>query len=86
MSTLSSTLRREWRVAISLRAQPLWFRLAKWAVFLTLAVRFWRQPRFWAWVLIAVCLGLALHFLYRRKTRAWTRAWGGWNDLAAGRD
>jgi hypothetical protein len=29
---------------------------------------------------------LAVHFLYRWKTRAWTRAWGGWKDLAAGRD
>ena len=85
MNNLSSTLRREWRVARSLRAQALWFRITKWAVFLTLAVLFWRRPFFWWCALAAASLGLSLHFFYRWKTRAWTRPWGGWDDLTAGR-
>jgi hypothetical protein len=85
MNPLSSSLRREWRVAFSLRAQPFWFRVAKWTVFLGLAVVFWRQPFFWWCVLAAAGLGLGLHLFYRWKTRAWTRAWGGWNDFEAGR-
>jgi len=47
---------------------------------------FWRHPFFWWCVLAAVGLGLGLHLFYRWKTRAWTRPWGGWNDLAAGRE
>ena len=86
MNTLSSALRREFRVALSLRAQPLWFRISKWVVFLTLGVLLWRQPFFWWCVLAAASLGLSLHFFYRWKTHAWTRPWGGWNDLAAARD
>ncbi len=86
MNTLISTLRRESRVALSRRAQPLWFRVTKWTLFLTLAVIFWRQPLFWQCVLGVAGLGLGLHLFYRWKTRAWTRSWGGWNDLAAGRD
>ena len=83
MSALSSALRREYRVAFSRRAQPVWFRVTKWLVFLTLAVAFGHQPLFW-WCLLALSpLGLGLHILYRWKTRCWTRPWGGWNDLAA---
>jgi hypothetical protein len=86
MNALSSTLRREARVAFSMRAQPLWFRVTKWAVFLSLAAVFWRQPLFWRCVLAVAGLGLSLHLFYRWKTRAWTRPWGGWDDLAAVRD
>ncbi len=86
MNSFSSTVRRECRVALSLRAQPLWFRIAKWIVFLGLGAVFWRRPFFWGCVLAAATLGLTLHFFYRWKTRGWTRPWGGWNDLAAGRD
>ena len=30
--------------------------------------------------------GCCMHIFYRCKTKIWTCAWGGWNDLAAGRD
>lgn len=85
MNSFSSTLRREWRVALSLRAQPLWFRVAKWTVFLAMAVMFWRRPFFGWCVLAATGLGLGLHLFYRWKTGTWTRPGGGWNDLEAGR-
>lgn len=86
MNSVASALRREARVALSLRAQPLWFRITKWAVFLALAALFWRQPFFWWCVLAVAALGLSLHLFYRWKTGGWTRPWGGWDDLAAGRD
>ena len=85
MNSFSSTLRRERRVACSLRAQPLWFRLVKWTVILALAVAFGRRPFFWWAMSAAVLAGLAVHFFYRWKTRVWTRPWGGWDDLDAGR-
>jgi hypothetical protein len=85
MSTLAHALRREFRVMFSLKVQPLWFRILKWAASLVFAARYHDQP--WFWPLVAACVGtgLAIHLLYRCKTRAWTRAWGGWRDLDAGR-
>lgn len=85
MSALSHTLRREFRVAFSLKAQPLWFRILKWLAILAVVVGYHGAP--WFWLLIAACFSAALgiHFLYRWKTRAWTHGWGGWKDLEAGR-
>ena len=86
MNPLSVLLRREARVACSLRAQPLWFRIVKWIAIISFVTKF--HDRSWFWTVMASCVSaaLAIHFLYRWKTRAWTRPWGGWNDLEAGRD
>jgi len=86
MSMVAHTLRREVRVALSLKAQPLWFRLLKWIGILVSVA--WFHDRSWFWWTVAGVTGAAffLHFFYRWKTKTWTRAWGGWNDLAAGRD
>lgn len=86
MNTFSRTLDREARVAFSLRAQSLWFCVVKWLGFLAYVAAF--HDRAWFWPVIGVCtaLALAVHGLYRWQTRVWTRVWGGWNDLAAGRD
>jgi hypothetical protein len=86
MRPLAQALRREARVCFSLRAQPLWFRTAKWLVGLTFIGACHDRPWFWPVVAGWTGLALALHFLYRAKTRAWTQPWGGWDDLAAGRD
>jgi hypothetical protein len=84
MST-ASTLKREVRVALSLRAQPLWFRVLKWAIAIGVGVTLWRTPYFW-WVFVgALCLSLTLHLIWRWKTKRWTQPWGGWDDLEAGR-
>jgi hypothetical protein len=40
---------------------------------------------FRAWVLGRPVAGLATHFLYRHMTHVWTRPWGGWKDVEAGR-
>ena len=86
MNPFNVALRREMRVAFSRHAQPSWFRIVKWTAILFGIVWFHNQHWFW-WTLAGlVVAGTLLHFFYRRKTRTWTRAWGGWNDLAAGRD
>jgi hypothetical protein len=86
MSTLNTIIRREFRVAFSPRGQPVWFRIVKWTCIFTGVILFHDHRWFW-WTLAGLAVaGAAIHFLYRRKTKTWTRAWGGWNDLAAGRD
>jgi hypothetical protein len=80
-----STLKREVRVALSKKAQPIWFRVAKWTVILVLGLLFWRSPYFWWGLLAAFVIALALHAFWRWKTKGWTQPWGGWNDLDAGR-
>jgi hypothetical protein len=75
------TLKREARVAFSRRAQPVWFRIAKWTIIIVLVAMFWRRPTFWLWVLAAFAASLALHLLWRWKTRGWTQPWGGWDDV-----
>ena len=85
--SIGQSVKREVRVALSPRAQPLWFRLLKWVVILTVSVRYWRHPSFWWWVGGALVLALTVHVIWRWKTRGWTRPWGGWDDVeTAGRD
>lgn len=79
------TFRRELRVAFSRRAQPVWFRVLKWVVFITL-FRLLPSGARWRVMLGLATAGLGLHFFYRAKTHGWTRPWGGWDDLEAGRD
>jgi hypothetical protein len=79
-----AALKRELRVALSPRAQPVWFRVLKWTIILGLAAKYWREPYFWAWMTGALGLALTLHFVWRWKTRGWTQPWRGWNDVEAG--
>lgn len=81
MNTFSALVRREIRVALSLKAQPLWFRVLKWVALLAFAVRYHAASWFWPSVAVCFVAALGLHFFYRWKTRAWTRPWGGWNDV-----
>jgi hypothetical protein len=78
-----TTLKREVRVALSKRAQPIWFRIVKWIVAIGISVALWPTPYFWWWIGGALTLSLTLHMIWRWKTKAWTQAWGGWNDLGA---
>jgi hypothetical protein len=86
MNSLKLTVRRELRVAFSRHGQPVWFRIGKWIAILFGVA--WFHDRRWFWWSFAglAAAGAGLHFFYRWKTAGWTRAWGGWNDLAAARD
>jgi hypothetical protein len=83
--TLSETLHKELRVVISGNRSPVPFRIGKWAVFLSIAWRLYGTRWFWAWVLGLPVAGLATHLLYRYMTHGWTRPWGGWKGVEAGR-
>ena len=74
-------LKREMRVALSRRAQPVWFRVLKWAIAVGVSMLLWRTEYFWLWMIGAPALGLTVHFIWRWKTRGWTQPWGGWDDL-----
>jgi len=86
MSALGHTLRREAQVAFSLKAQPVWFRVVKWVGLVTVIAFFRDRPWFWPMVAVVTAAALLVHLIYRWKTNRWTRAWGGWKDLEAGRD
>ena len=81
--SMRNAIRRELRVAFSRKAQPVWFRIAKWILAIGISVLLWATPYFWLWILGALGLGLTVHFVWRRKTKGWTRPWGGWEDIEA---
>ena len=83
MNTFAALVRREIRVALSLKAQPLWFRILKWVALLAIAARYHAAPWFWPSMAVCFVTALGIHFLYRGKTHAWTRPWGGWNDVSS---
>ena len=85
MSHFASLVRLELRVAFSKHSQPLWFRVLKWSFLLSVVSWLWPTRWLWPALLGLLTVGLAVHFFYRWKTRAWTRPWGGWDDLTVGR-
>ena len=74
---------RELRVAFSRTAQPVWFRIVKWAFAIGLSTLLWRTPYFWFWIVGGLGIGLTVHLIWRWQTKGWTRPWGGWDDLEA---
>ena len=74
-------IKREFRVALSRRSQPAWFRVLKWTFLLGLIAASWGRPHFWVWMAAALATGLTVHFIWRWKTKGWTRPWGGWDDV-----
>lgn len=82
---MPGTIQRELRVAFSKKGQSISFRVAKWTVFVALATVYFDSPFFWHGVFGVLLAGILVHLFYRRQTRGWTRPWGGWNDLDAGR-
>lgn len=82
---MREAIERELRVAFSKQAQPAWFRVVKWTVFLGMCMRLRGTGRLRPWVLGMSIAGLSVHLFYRWKTETWTRPWGGWDDVGAGR-
>jgi hypothetical protein len=78
-------IKRELRIAFSKRAQPIWFRFAKWVLLIGGVFVFWGSPFLWYWLGTLLVIGIFVHFLYRWRTLGWTRPWGGWSDVEAGR-
>lgn len=78
---LPEAVRRELRVACSTRVQSTRTRIVKWAMIVILSAIFYRSRTYWYVVFAIVFAALLVHLLYRCKTRAWSRPWGGWNDV-----
>lgn len=83
---MKETLRREARVAFSKKAQPVWFRVVKWVLFLGITAALFRTGYFWYWLAGISVIALGLHLFYRWKTHGWTQPYGMWDDVEAGRD
>lgn len=79
--SIRDALATEARVALSRRVQPHWFRVVKWIVIVAVVRYLWDRPSFWWWIGGTSALAISLHLLWRVKTRAWTRPWGGWDDV-----
>lgn len=76
--TFRKIIKREIEVAFSKDAQPLWFRILKYAVLGILLYCFWDSKTFWILFLIGVVLSFLLHLWYRHKTDGWTKSYGLW--------
>jgi hypothetical protein len=81
----TNPVKRELYVAFSKDVQPHWFRVIKWAIFLGVCAKFYRAKWFPFGLGGLLVAAFTLHFTYRWKTKGWTQAWGGWNDLDAPR-
>lgn len=60
------------------------FRAVKYAILIPLfaAIYWWKSGEVLAWTLgIALILALAVHFLFRFKTKGWTEPWGPYTPL-----
>lgn len=73
------TLLREFEVAFSRKAQPLWFRLIKYVILGGLFICFWKSQLFLKIIAIIFILSLTVHFWVRYKTKSWTQSYGLWN-------
>lgn len=76
---MKHTIKRELQVMFSRETQPLWFRILKWTVFLSVGYRLRGTKWLRRWVTAIGLAGMTLHLVYRWKTAAWTRSWGGWH-------
>jgi hypothetical protein len=77
--SFSKTLKREFEVAFSKNAQPVWFRIVKYIVLGAIIYFFWGTNRLWIILGTVSVLGLSLHFWYRYKTNGWTKSYGAWD-------
>jgi hypothetical protein len=63
------TLLREFEVAYSRKAQPLWFRLIKYVILGGLFICFWKSQLFLKIIAIIFILSLTVHFWVRYKQK-----------------
>ena len=75
----SKRLKREFEVAFSKNAQPIWFRFLKYALIGLCIYLFGYNDLFWTILLVLLGLSLLVHFWYRYKTNGWNKSYGGWD-------
>lgn len=72
-------INREVEVAFSKHAQPVWFRIVKYIVIISVLYFFWDSPWLWRGFAIFLLLGFVIHLWYRHKTERWTKTYGMWD-------
>ena len=75
---LNKIVKREFQVAFSKDAQPVWFRILKYMIIGSLMYFFWNTLFLWIFMIVLFILGLGLHMWYRYKTEGWTKSYGMW--------
>ncbi len=73
------TLKREIEVAFSKNAQPIWFRIFKWTLFIGGMYLLWNTEYALWYFLAFLTAGVTVHLLWRYKSRSWTQSWYGWD-------
>ena len=71
-------IKREFEVAFSKHAQPVWFRITKYIVLSFIIYFFWGTQLLWIILITLFALSLILHFWYRYKTNGWKKSYGLW--------
>lgn len=75
---ISRMLLREIEVAFSKYSQPVWFRIVKWITIVLGVYLFHDHHLFVFALLVLLILSVAIHLLWRHKTKGWTQSWIGW--------
>jgi hypothetical protein len=75
----SEIIKREFEVAFSRHAQPVWFRISKYVLLGITMYFFGRSKLFWIIIAGLFVMALVLHFWYRYKTEGWTKSYGMWD-------
>jgi Flp pilus assembly protein TadB len=71
-------IKREFEVAFSKNAQPLWLRIVKYIPVAAIIYLLWGTRSLWIILVSLLLISLSIHFWYRYKTRGWTKSFGGW--------
>lgn len=80
------TFKEFWKreLHVALHAQSTKFRIKKYAIlaiFFATAYFFGGWGTFWALLVVLTVLAVAMHFILRWKTDAWTKSWGPYKKI-----
>ena len=81
---LPSIVQREFEVAFSKGAQPVWFRIVKYILLGGMFYFLWGTKLLWLIFFSLITIGTALHFWFRYKTQGWTKSYGLWKHETEG--
>lgn len=76
--SFTKIIKREFEVAFSKDAQPIWFRIVKYILLSGLFYFLWGTKLLWVILLVLLVVGTVLHFWFRYKTEGWTKSYGLW--------
>ncbi|MEK6844428.1 MAG: hypothetical protein AABX83_03310 [Nanoarchaeota archaeon] len=77
---IKQKIKREFEVAFSLKSQPSWFRILKYAVLILIIYFFWGTKTLWIILGILFIFAISLHLWYRYKTKGWKKSYGLWKS------